>query len=127
MIARKDLLENIRFPKALNGGSVAGEDYYIMSWIEKQGYKCKTAPIYVDHYTFPSLLGIKTFWGGASVRVSHRRQLRFLLKQVCLALPQGMFVSLVSKNPHVIPYWFKFRMQELYGWLHWSKYWNLKR
>lgn len=127
MIARKNLLENIQFPESLKYGSTAGEDYYIMQWIEKQGFKCKSVPIYTDHYTFPSLLDTKTFWGGASVRISHRRQLRFLLKQVSLALPQGMFVSVMSRNPRIIPYWFKFRMQELYGWLHWNKYWNLKR
>lgn len=127
MVARKDLLEDIKFPKLMKVGAVAGEDYWVMHWIEQQGYVCKTVPIYCEHYTFPALLGIKTFWGGASTRLLHRKKLRHMLKQVALSLPQAAFCGVVSGNARVVPYWLRYRMEELYGYLHWNRYFSLKR
>jgi len=130
MIARKDLLQDIQFPAMMKLGSVAGEDYEIMRWIQKKGFICKCAPVYCKHYTYPELLGKKTFWGGASRRlVSYHdwHGLLGLLRGVLLSFPQATFTSLASKNARLIPYWTRFRFEELYGFLHWNKYFDLKR
>lgn len=127
MIARKDLLIDIEFPALMKIGAIAGEDYTIMHWIENKGFTCKCAPIFCEHYTYPSLLGTKTFWGGASLRLRKTKGLLHIMRGVLLSIPQACFTSLVSRNARVIPYWTQFRFQELYGYLHWSKYCDLKR
>jgi len=115
MVARKDLLEDIEFPYWMRSGSVAREDYAIMHWIEKKGFICKCAPVYCDHYTYPSLLGTKTFWGGGSLRLEDTNMKNFLrlVRGVVLSIPQSIFTSFVSGNARIIPYWLQFRFQEL--------------
>jgi glycosyltransferase involved in cell wall biosynthesis len=127
MVSRKSILRDILFKQPLFLGSVAGEDYEIMDWIVSKGFVCKTASVYVDHYTYPPLMHNKTFWGGACTRLLRRKSLLHILKQVVLSIPQASFVALVKKNCMVIPYWIQFRFEELYGFLHWSKYVILKR
>lgn len=127
MIARKDLLEDIEFPSLMKWGSVAREDYAIRNWIENKGFVCKCAPVYCEHYASPPLINVKTFWGGAGLRLEGRNNLLWLLRGVCLSIPQSLFTSYVNRNAHLIPYWIKFRFQELYGFLHWNKYYDLKR
>ena len=127
MIARKDLLEDIVFPAQMKLGAVAGEDYWIMRWIEQKGFICKNVPVYCKHYSYPSPLGTKAFWGGASVRLLKRKKLHHLIRQVLLSFPQGVFTASISRNPYVIPYWVRYRFEELYGFLHWDKYFSLKR
>lgn len=127
MLARKDLLQDITFPALMKLGAVAGEDYWVMRWIEQKGFTCKCVPIFCKHYTWPPLLGKKTFWGGASTRLLKRKKLYHLLRQMLLSFPQGSFAAVVSGNPLVIPYWLRYRFEELYGFLHWHKYFSLKR
>ena len=127
MLARKSLLKDIVIPKQLHGGSIAGEDWLIMQWIEDHGYICKSVPVFVKHYTYPSLLHNKTFWGGSTCRRMHRKGLIMVLRQVILSYPQALFCAVLSRNARVIPYWLTFRMEELYGYLHWDKYGHLPR
>lgn len=127
MICRRDAVENIVFPKSFLCGAVGGEDYFIKEHIERQGFKTCTVPVYVEHYCNPPPLGLKTFWGGASTRLSYRWGLPKILRAIFLSLPQSMFVACVRNNPLVIPFWLRFRFEELVGWLHWDKYYNLRR
>ena len=127
MICRRDLVQNIPFPDSYLRGAVAGEDYYIKGYIEKQGYKTLTAPVYVKHYCNPPPLGLKTYWGGASTRLSNRWGLVQILKSIGLAFPQALYVASQSGNPNVIPFWLRFRFETLVGWLHWDRYYNLRR
>lgn len=127
MVARKDLLEDITFPSLMKIGAVAGEDYCIMNWIEQKGFVCKCVPIFCKHYTYSSLLGIKTFWGGASTRLLKRKKLYHMIRQVLLSFPQGVFTALISGDPYIISYWIRYRFEELYGYLYWNRYFSLKR
>lgn len=127
MIARKDALVDVEFPKAILGGSVANEDYSIRDWIRKKGFRVVNAPVFVKHYTFPPLLDRKTYWYGASGRVSKYVSLKSLLLRCIFAFPQSVYAALASGNARVIPYWLKFRFQVLYGFLNYKKYFKMER
>lgn len=127
MIARKDALVDVEFPKAILGGSVANEDYSIRDWIRHKGFRVVNAPVFVKHYTYPALIGRKTFWYGASGRVSKYVSLKSLLLRCIFAFPQSVYAALASGNARVIPYWLKFRFQVLYGFLNYKKYFKMER
>lgn len=128
MLARKEAVEGLSFPSDYNHGAVAGEDYYIKSFIEKKGFKTLTAPnIFVEHYCNPPPLGLKTYWAGASTRLSERRGLFSVLARTLLSGPQGMFAAVRSHDALVLPYWVRYRSEQVYGWLHWNKYYNFRR
>jgi len=127
MIARRSLLCDIKFPTSILQGSVANEDYYIMDWIEKKGYICKAVPIYCEHYIWPPQLGCKTFWGGASMRVNGRRGLGRMALRSAMGLPDGLLTALISRDARLIPYRIQFCFEQLYGYLHPQKFYDLKR
>jgi glycosyltransferase involved in cell wall biosynthesis len=127
MLCRKVAVDGIEFPKQYKHGAVTGEDYYIKKFIEKKGFKTLTVPIFVKHYCNPSPLGCKTFWMGAGTRLSERKGITVLLKQVFLSVPQAGFVVAKSHDVLVFPYWIRYRFEEVYGWLHWNKYFNFRR
>lgn len=126
MIARTDLVRDIVFPKIMELGAVAGEDYWIMKWVEEKGYRWVNAPVFCEHYTNPSP-SYKARWGGACTRLLRRKKLYHMIRQVVLAFPQGGFAALVSRNPLIIPYWIRFRLSEMEGYLKPYNYFNLKR
>jgi len=127
MLAKKKAVEGLTFPEGFKLGAVAGEDYYIKHFIERKGYKTLTAPLYVEHYCNPSPLGCKTFWMGASTRVTQRKGLIALLEHAFLSVPQAGFVVAKTHDVLVFPIWIRYRFETVYGWLHWDKYYNLKR
>lgn len=127
MIARKDLLIDVEFPNAILAGSVANEDYSIKLWIQKKGFKVVNVPVFSAHYTYPSLINRKTFWYGASGRVSGYVGFKSILLRCILSIPQGVFAALASRNARVLPYWVKFRFQVLYGFLNFSKFYRMER
>jgi glycosyltransferase involved in cell wall biosynthesis len=127
MIARKDALVDVEFPEAILGGSVANEDYSIRDWIRKKGFRVVNAPVFVKHYTFPPLLDRKTFWYGASGRVSKYVSLKSLLLRCVFAFPQSVYAAFCSRNARVIPYWLKFRFQVLYGFLNYRRFYKMER
>ena len=127
MLCRKEAVEGLRFPKEYKCGAVSGEDYFIKRFIEKKGFKTLTVPVYVKHYCNPSPLGCKTFWMGAGTRLSQRKGIHVLLKQVLLSVPQAGFVVAKSRDVLVFPYWIRYRLEEVYGWLHWDRYHNFRR
>ena len=127
MIARKDFLENIKFSKAVKSGSIANEDFEIKFWLEKLGYRWKIAPVFSKHFTYPSPLNTKTFWQGASIRLTKAIPFKSVFIRFALSVPQAIFVAIVSRNARLIPYWIKFRYQVIYGYLNWKKFYNLQR
>lgn len=129
MIARRDILENIEFPLCYKLGSVAGEDWFLMHWIEQQGFKCVIAPVYCEHYSYPPLINCKTYWGGASTRLSGQgmKGLLSILLRFFFGIPQGIFTALVSHDSKLLTYRLRHKWQEIYGFLHWHKYFNLRR
>jgi glycosyltransferase involved in cell wall biosynthesis len=127
MLAKKEAVEGLCFPEGFKLGAVAGEDYYIKHFIEAKGYKTLTVPIFVEHYCNPSPLGCKTFWMGASTRLTQRKGLMALLEHAFLAVPQAAFVVVKTRDVLVFPVWIRYRFENVYGWLHWDKYYNLKR
>lgn len=127
MLAKRDAVKGLSFPEGFKRGAVAGEDYYIKRFIENKKYKTLTAPIFVEHYCNPSPLGCKTFWIGASTRLTQKKGLISLLKQAFLSIPQAGFVVAKTHDILVMPYWVRYRFESVYGWLHWNKYYNMKR
>jgi glycosyltransferase involved in cell wall biosynthesis len=127
MIAKREVLLDIVFPLNISSGSVANEDVVLKRYVEKKGYMCVVAPVFVKHYSWPPLIDRKTFWYGASARLSGVVGFRGLLLRVVFSVPQGLYAALASGEARVLPYWVKFRFQVLYGFLHYSKYYNLKR
>ena len=111
MLCRREVVANISFPASYRCGAVAGEDYYIKNFIEQQGFKTFTAPVYVEHYCNPPPLGLKTYWAGASTRLSYRWGLPKILRAIGLSLPQALYVASQSGNPNVIPFWFAFHLR----------------
>lgn len=124
---RKSAVENLPVPKLLRSGAVANEDFYIADQIRKRGFRCVTARVISKHYCDPPLIDRKTYWYGASARVSKAHGFKAILFRFALGVPQGIVSALISRNCRVLPYWVKFRFQVLYGWLHWQKYVNFKR
>jgi len=127
MLARKEAVEGLTFPSDYKRGAVAGEDYYIKNFIERKGFKTLTAPVFVDHFCNPPPLGLKTYWGGASTRLSEHRGLLSVLLRAVLSVAQGSFAAVKSHDALVLPYWVRYRCEQVYGWLHWDKYYNLRR
>lgn len=127
MLAKAKAVEGLDFPEGFKLGAVAGEDYYIKHFIESKGFKTLTAPLFVEHYCNPSPLGCKTFWMGASTRVTKRKGLVALLEHAFLSVPQAGFVVAKTRDVLVFPVWMRYRFESVYGWLHWNKYYNLKR
>lgn len=127
MIARKDVLQDIDFPAYIKLGSVANEDYTIKDWIKGKGFRVVNAPVFVKHYTYPPLLNRKTYWYGASGRVSKYVSLKSIVLRFAFAFPQGLWACLCSRNARVLPYWVKFRFQVLYGFLFYHKYFKMER
>ena len=127
MIARKEVLCDIDFPGYIKLGSVANEDYTIKEWIKAKGYSVVNVPVFVKHFTYPPLLGRKTFWYGASGRVSKYVSFKSILLRCVFSFPQALFAGLVSGNARVIPYWIRFRFEVLYGFLNYSKYFKMER
>jgi len=127
MVARRDILEDFEYPKAFDNASVANEDIAIKRWIESKGFKCVNAPVFSSHYSYPTLIDHKTFWYGASARLGKLVSMKSIILRCVLSVPQAIYAGLASKNARVIPYWIKFRFQVMYGYLHPTKYYNLKR
>lgn len=127
MICRKEAVEGLTFPKEYCRGAVAGEDYYIKDFIERKGFKTLTVPVFVDHYCNPSPLGLKTFWGGACTRLSEHRGIVGVLLRLFLSVAQGCFAAVKSRDAMVLPFWVRYRAEQVYGWLHWNRYYNLRR
>lgn len=126
MVSRRSILRNIEYPASICSGSVAGEDYLIMKWIEQQGFRCIVAPVYVKHYSVPSQMK-KSSWGGASLRLLKRENIITILSKLILVVPQATLAALVTHEPSVIPYLIEFRSRELYGWLNWHRYVTFER
>jgi glycosyltransferase involved in cell wall biosynthesis len=124
---RKSAVSKLPVPKLLKSGAVANEDFYIANQIKMRGFHCVTARIISKHYCDPPLIDHKTYWYGASARVSKAHGFKSILFRFALGLPQGIISALISRNCKVLPYWVKFRFQVLYGWLHWSRYVHFKR
>jgi hypothetical protein len=124
MVARRDLCAAVRFPVNIYSGSVANEDWALKQWIEQQGYRCVNAPVYVKHYSNPNH---KETWFGASLRLSKVESFKSLLIRSALAFPQGVYTALISGNARLIGYWVQRRFKNLYGYLHYARYFDLKR
>jgi glycosyltransferase involved in cell wall biosynthesis len=127
MIARKDALADLEFPVWITKGSVANEDYSIKECIQKKGLKVVNVPVFVKHFTCPPLIDRKTFWYGASGRVSHYVSFKSILLRFALSFPQAIYAGFSSGDARVIPYWVKFRFQVLYGFLNYNRYFNMER
>lgn len=127
MLCRREAVEGLRFPRDYCRGAVAGEDYFIKRFIEGKGFRVLSVPVFVEHYCNPPPLGLKTYWGGASTRLSEHRGVFGVLKRVLLSVPQGCFAALRCRDALVVPYWVRYRLEQLYGWLHWDRYYNLRR
>lgn len=127
MIARKDLLENIQFSKAVKSGSVANENFAIGDWIIKKGYQCVVAPIFSKHYSSPPLIDLKTYWYGASARITGTLSFTSILYRTMLCGVQAVVTAVLSNNARLVPYWIKFRLQIISGYLNWKKYFDLQR
>jgi hypothetical protein len=41
---------------------------------------------------------------------------------VLLSFVLGLYASVESGEARVLPYWVRYRAEELYGWLHWDRY-----
>lgn len=127
MVALREVIADIKFNPWLQSGSVANEDYAIKGWIEKKGYRCVTAPVKVAHYSYPPMIDTKTYWYGASSRCTRLVSFKNLMFRLALCVPQAIVVGLLQRNPRLITYWVRFRLQSLFGWLHWKKYVYLNR
>lgn len=127
MVAKKDVLKDIVFPQGLRSANVANEDWLIKRWIEAKGFRCVTVPVHSKHYSYPPQSGEKAFWYGASVRFSKITPLRNIVLRFALSFPQGVFSALCSQNPRVIPYWVKFKLNNLRGFLNYTEFYDFKR
>lgn len=122
MIARKDILKDIKFPSCMMNISMANEDLAIKKWIERKGFKCITVPVFSKHFSYP-----KPLWVGASSRFTGYTSIHSILLRLILSIPQAILAGFYSKNPLVIPYWINFRFSVLYGFLYPHKYYDFKR
>lgn len=126
-IFKTNVVKDIQFCAGLKYGSVANEDYAIRDWILKKGYKNVIAPVFSKHYSNPPLIDSKTFWFGASSRITKQWSFKDFVFRTFFSIPQSMIISLVSHNALLIPYWIKYRFQIMNGYLNWNKYFNYKR
>jgi len=122
-----DAVKDIQFSNWLKVGSVANEDYEIKKWILKKGYKIVSAPVFSKHYSNPPLINNKTFWFGASMRLTKILSFKDLIFRTAFSLPQAIVTSFISNNARLVPYWVKYRFQILNGYLNWQKYFDFKR
>jgi len=122
-----EAVKDIQFSSWLKVGSVANEDYEIKKWMLKKGYKIVAAPVFSKHYSNPPIIDNKTFWFGASMRLTKIWSFKDLIFRTLFSLPQAIVTSFISNNARLVPYWVKYRLQILYGYLHYDRYFDFKR
>ncbi len=126
-IFRTYAVRDIKFSKWMLAGSVANEDYEIRNWLIKKGYKIVPTPVFSKHYSNPPLINNKTYWFGASIRITKIWSFKDLIFRTLLSPLQGIVTALIMNNARLVPYWIKYRLQILYGYLKWQNYFNFKR
>ena len=122
-----EAIKDIQFSSWLKAGSVANEDYEIKNWVLKKGYKIVSAPVFSKHYSSPPLIDNKTFWFGASMRLTKIWSFKDLIFRTAFSLPQAIVTAIISNNARLVTYWIRYRFQILVGYLNWNKYFDFKR